>query len=89
MIKTVRKEVVDNFISCFRIYYRSNGKQQDEALKEIQNISLKIEKDTRVSFIYWQDLLTSILGEGALLPKATNMKVYAVLSLLGWEVVDE
>lgn len=85
-MKKMPKNLFDELIRYSRKYWE-DGDHFTLANKGVA--SKKVEAATGVDWLAVQDLVDSIIRYSAFLPNAENEKIYEVLSVLGWEVVDD
>ena len=85
-MKKMPKKLFDEIIYLSRMYWKDG---EEENLKKRIRIAQIAEKATGVDWLHTLDFVDSIVAGRALLPGAENEKIYEVLSVLGWGVVDE
>lgn len=82
-MKTVPKKALDAAIDAERKYYRS-----EVPLADLTASEKALAAATQQTYIVWSELLSAILGYKGLKKDATNEDIYAVLRVLGWEVLE-
>ena len=83
-MKKINKRILDECIEMTRLYW---GNKEIDA--EILTDRIKTAKKAEIDWCALINLLDSILSKGGFNPEASNLEIYLVLRLLGWEVVDE
>lgn len=82
-MKNIPKNLLDTAIDAARGYYDGAVK-----LDTILNAERAVARDTNGDPTVWGDLFMAIIPRhGGLKPDATNEDIYAVLNVLGYEVV--
>ncbi len=85
-MKKMPKNLFDELIERSRQYWK-DGDCYTLADKGVA--SHKVEDATGVDWLSAGDLVDSIIRWRGFLPNAENEKIYEVLKVLGWEVVDD
>jgi hypothetical protein len=83
-MKKINKRIVDWCIELTRLYW--GGKDIDT---EILTDRIETAKKAEINWFALINLLDGILAKGGFNPEASNLEIYLVLRLLGWEVADE
>lgn len=84
-MKKMIKGLLDELIFAERKYWET---EDLEYCHEALALSQKLLPDG-IEWISIKDFVTSIVMNRGLCKEASNEKIYKVLNLLGWEVVDE
>lgn len=76
----VTKSLVDDLYEKICDYYATG---QSYNLQESMDISKKLETESKIDWLWWNDLATISARR-----KATTLTLYAVIAMYGVEVVD-
>ena len=89
-MKKLNKRILDKCIRMTREYWSEDNRIPEFAVEEF--LGKRIDLATEVGKVSWSsvlNLLDGILATRGFNHEASNMEIYLVLRLLGWEVVDE
>lgn len=85
-MKQIRRKLLDSLICLERLYWETGNA---DILPGAISIAMEISEESNVEWLSIKDFATSIVINNGLSKDASNEKIYEVLNVLGWEVVDE
>lgn len=83
-MKKINKRILDWCIELTRLYWG-----EEDVSNDILDDRIKTAKKAESGWWSLLNLLDGILGSSGFNHEASNLEIYLVLRLLGWEVVDE
>ena len=85
-MKKIPKGLLDRMIDNCRKWWIEND---EDAMSEYHGIAMQIGRKIKVNWFSIADVACVALRRDGFAPDAPNETIYAVLNVLGWEVVDE
>lgn len=88
-MKKIPKKLLDKLICNNRKIWKNPGGSNDELHQMNCYLAKDIESVCGLDWLAVSDFVFSIIMRRGFRPNATNAEIYAVITLLGWEVVDD
>lgn len=85
-MKKISKKMFDSVLRMTRKYWKTGDK--DIVIAKIA-VSEDLKRETGIDWLAFSDLADCILMPHGFKPSASNDTIYAVLNVLGYEVMDD